>query len=131
LAYLEVLGLDQATDCLRSAGGYWPVSTPRGPILNLLSAMMTNVEGDWVSELEPSMSTRQKRSTAALETSLLFLFRNTRDLELQLHELNKLRYQVRQAELSVRKSRRTDSEVRERLGNGQGHAALSRPRSQR
>jgi hypothetical protein len=78
-----------------------------------------------------SMSTRQKRSNAALETCLLILFRNARDLELQLYELNKLRYQVRQAELSVRKSRRTDSEVRERLGKGQGHAALSRPRSQR
>ena len=93
--------------------------------------MMTNVQGDWVSELWFSMSTRQKRSNAALETCLLILSRNARDLELQLYELKKLRYQVKQAELSVRKSRRTDNEVRERLGKGQGHAALSRPRSQR
>ena len=77
------------------------------------------------------MSTCQKRSNAALETCLLILFRNARDLELQLYELNKLRYRVRQAELSARKSRRTDSEVRERLGKGQGRTALSRPRSQR
>jgi hypothetical protein len=80
--------------------------------------MMTNVQGDWVSELWFSMSTRQKRSNAALETCLLILFRNARDLELQLYELKKLRYQVKQAELSVRKSRRTDNEVRERLGQG-------------
>jgi hypothetical protein len=77
------------------------------------------------------MSTSQKRSTTALETRLLILLRNARDLKLQLYELNKLRYQVRQAELSVRKSRRTDDEVRERLAEGQGHAPLSRPRSQR
>jgi hypothetical protein len=86
--------------------------------------MMTNLQGDWVSELGLSMSTRQKRSNAALETCLLILFRNARDLELQLYELNKLRYQVRQAELSVRKSRRTHNEVRERLAEGYSHAAL-------
>jgi hypothetical protein len=62
------------------------------------------------------MSTLQKRSTTDLETRLLILVRN---LELQLYELNKLRYQVRQAERSARKSRRTDNGIRERLGKGQ------------
>jgi hypothetical protein len=64
------------------------------------------------------MSARQKRSKAALETCLLILFRNARDLELQLYELDKLRYQVKQAELSVGQSRRTHNEVRERLAEG-------------
>jgi hypothetical protein len=64
------------------------------------------------------MSTLQKRSNAALETYLSILFRNARDLELQLHEL--LPYQVWEAELSARKSRRTDNGIRERLGKGQG-----------
>jgi hypothetical protein len=49
-----------------------------------------------------SMHTLPKRSNAALETCLLILLRNARDLELQLHQLNKLRDQVRQAELSAR-----------------------------
>ena len=66
------------------------------------------------------MSTLQKRSNAALETYLSILFRNARDLELQLHELKKLRNQVWEAELSARKSRRTDNGIRERLGKGQG-----------
>jgi hypothetical protein len=57
------------------------------------------------------MSTLQKHSTTALGTRLLVIVRN---LELQLYELNKLRHQVRQAELSVRKSRRTDNGIRER-----------------
>jgi hypothetical protein len=61
------------------------------------------------------MSTLQKRSTTALETRLLILVRN---LEHQLYELNKLRYQVRQAERSARKSRRTDNGIRERAGKG-------------
>jgi hypothetical protein len=42
------------------------------------------------------------------------------NLELQLSELDKLRYQVRQAELSARKSRRTDNGIRERLDASQG-----------
>jgi hypothetical protein len=66
------------------------------------------------------MSTLQKRSNAVLETYLLILFRNARGLEHQLYELKKLRYQVWEAELSARKSRRTDSGIRERLGKGQG-----------
>ncbi len=66
------------------------------------------------------MSTLQKRSNAALETYLLILFRKARGLELQLHELKKLRYQVWEAELSARKSRRTDNGIRERFGKGQG-----------
>jgi len=51
------------------------------------------------------MSNRRNRSTA-LQMRLSILFRNTHDLELQLFELNELRYQVSQAELSARKSRR-------------------------
>jgi hypothetical protein len=43
----------------------------------------------WVSELGLLMSPLQKRSNAALETYLSILFRNARDLELQLHELKK------------------------------------------
>jgi hypothetical protein len=53
------------------------------------------------SELGVSMSTIQKRSTIALETRLSILFRDAGDLERQLYELNKLRWQVRQAELSA------------------------------
>jgi hypothetical protein len=48
------------------------------------------------------MSARQKRPKIAVDQCLSILFRNTRDLELQLFELNKLRYQVGQAELSAR-----------------------------
>jgi hypothetical protein len=47
------------------------------------------------------MSTIQKRSTIAFETRLSILFRDAGDLERQLYELNKLRWQVRQAELSA------------------------------
>jgi hypothetical protein len=47
------------------------------------------------------MNARQKRPKTAVDQCLSILFRNTRDLELQLFELNKLRYQVRQAELSA------------------------------
>jgi hypothetical protein len=61
-----------------------------------------------------SMSTLQKRSSVILETLLLTLLRNARDLEFQLSEVEKLRHQVRQAELSSRKSRRTDTRSAER-----------------
>jgi hypothetical protein len=47
------------------------------------------------------MSTLQKRSTIALEPRLSILFRDAGDLKRQLYELNKLRSQVRQAELSA------------------------------
>ena len=70
------------------------------------------------------MSISQRLFIAADERRLSVLFREAADLDLQLYELNKLRYQVRQAELSARKSRRTDNGIRERLGKGQGHAAL-------
>jgi hypothetical protein len=40
------------------------------------------------------MRARQKRPKTAVDQCLSILFRNTRDLELQLFELNKLRYQV-------------------------------------
>jgi hypothetical protein len=52
------------------------------------------------------MNTLQKRSTTALETRLSILFRNHGDLERRYCELNKLRYQVKQAELSVRSASR-------------------------
>jgi hypothetical protein len=52
------------------------------------------------------MNTLQKHSTIALEARLSILFRNDGDLERQLCELNKLPYQVRQAELSARSASR-------------------------
>jgi hypothetical protein len=61
------------------------------------------------------MSTLRKRSTTSLEALLSILVRTAGDLERQLSELNKLRHEVRQAELSARKSRRTDNAIRERL----------------
>jgi hypothetical protein len=48
------------------------------------------------------MRTRQKRPKTAVDQCFSILLRNTRDFELQLFELNKLRYQVWQAELSAR-----------------------------
>jgi hypothetical protein len=62
-------------------------------------------------ELGVSMSTLQNRSATTLKTRLLVIVRN---LELQLHELHKLRYRVRQAERSARKSRRIGNGIRER-----------------
>jgi hypothetical protein len=50
------------------------------------------------------MNTLQKRSTTTLETRLSILFRDRANLRLQLYELSKLRYRVRQAELSARQS---------------------------
>ena len=58
------------------------------------------------------MSARQKRPKTAVDQRLSILFRNTRDLELQLFELNKLRYQVRQAELLARNRARSHSGAR-------------------
>jgi hypothetical protein len=69
------------------------------------------------------MSTLQNRSTATLETLLSILFSNTTSLRLQLYELNKLRYEVSQAELAAAKSRRIDNGASERLDEGQGQAA--------
>ena len=53
------------------------------------------------------MRTRQKRPKTAVDQCLSILLRNTRDFELQLFELNKLRYQVWQAELSARNRARS------------------------
>jgi hypothetical protein len=53
------------------------------------------------------MRARQKRPKTAVDQCLSILFRNTRDLERQLFELNKLRYQVWQAELSARNRARS------------------------
>jgi hypothetical protein len=84
----------------------------------LLKEHRRDLRTNFLSELVVSMSTLQKRSTTALETYLSILARNAGDLELQLFELNKLRYRVRQAELSARKSRRTDSGISKRLRQG-------------
>jgi hypothetical protein len=49
------------------------------------------------------MSVRQKQPTTdAVNQRLSLLFDETANFRLQLYELNKLRYQVRQAELSAR-----------------------------
>jgi hypothetical protein len=45
------------------------------------------------------MSILQKRSTTVLETRLSILFRDAANFRLQLDELNKLRDQVRQADI--------------------------------
>jgi hypothetical protein len=69
------------------------------------------------------MSTLQKLSTTTLEARLSILFSDAANLRLQLYELIKLRYRVRQAELWAAKSRRTDNGPRARLDEGPGHAA--------
>ena len=53
------------------------------------------------------MRTRQKRPKTAVDQCFSILLCNTRDLERQLFELNKLRYQVWQAELSARNRARS------------------------
>jgi hypothetical protein len=50
------------------------------------------------------MNTSHQLFQTADETRLSMLFRNTADLGIQLYELNKLRYRVRQAQRSARKS---------------------------
>jgi hypothetical protein len=99
-----------------------PRFVPGGAIfpMNLPSAMVTKIQGDWISELGLSPSKAFWRRSRDVSFTLV---RNARDLELQLYELKKLRYQVWEAELSARKSRRTDNGIRERLGKGQGRAA--------
>ena len=52
------------------------------------------------------MRTLPKPSATTLETRLSILFSKAASLRLQLCELNKLRYEVSQAELSAAKSRR-------------------------
>jgi len=58
------------------------------------------------------MSTFQRQFIPATETRLSILFRDTANLDLQLYELHKLRYRVRQAEMSARTSQRTTIEKR-------------------
>ena len=54
------------------------------------------------------MSARQKRPKTAVDQYLSILFLETSNLRRQLYELKKLRYRVRQAELSARnRARRT------------------------
>ncbi len=54
------------------------------------------------------MSARQKRPKTAVDQYLSILFLETANLRRQLYELKKLRYRVRQAELSARnRARRT------------------------
>jgi hypothetical protein len=52
-------------------------------------------------------TTSQLRVISADETRLSILFRKAADLDRQFYELNKLRFQVRQAQRSARKPPRT------------------------
>src|SRR6266478_3812483 len=61
------------------------------------------------------MSARQKRPKTAVDQCLSILFLETANLRRQLYELNKLRYRVRQAELSARNRAQVD---RPRIGKG-------------
>jgi hypothetical protein len=56
---------------------------------------------------EFQMSSHLQRSLTANETRLSVLLRNAANLNLQLHELNELRYRVKQAELIAQESQRT------------------------
>jgi hypothetical protein len=60
------------------------------------------------------MSPSQQRFMTAAETRLSILFRDAADLHLQLYELKKLRYRVRQAERLARspRPRRAPSMIR-------------------
>jgi hypothetical protein len=60
------------------------------------------------------MRARQKRPKTAVDQCLSIFSRNTRDLELRLFELNKLRYRVWQAELSARNRAQAHSGARGR-----------------
>jgi len=61
------------------------------------------------------MSTHQQRLTSATETCLTMLIHDAANLDLQLYELNKLRYRVRQAQRLARKSRGTNHQRRTRI----------------
>src|SRR5712664_2509389 len=54
-----------------------------------------------------SMITVQKRCTTVVDPRLSVLFHETANFRLQLYELSKLRYRVRQAELSARNRARS------------------------
>jgi len=58
------------------------------------------------------MSARQKRPKTAVDQYLSILFLETANLRRQLYELNKLRYRVRQAELSARTRAQAHSRAR-------------------
>src|SRR6266481_1425894 len=60
------------------------------------------------------MSARQKRPKTAVDQYLSILFLETANLRRQLYELNKLRYRVRQAELSARNRAQAHSRARGR-----------------
>src|SRR5258707_14276237 len=60
------------------------------------------------------MSARQKRPKTAVDQCLSILFLETANFRLQLYELNKLRYRVRQAELSARDRAQAHSGARGR-----------------
>ena len=70
------------------------------------------------------MSTSKQWFTTADEALLSRLFREKADLYLQLYELNKLRYRVRQAEWAARESRRTGNRKSKRRDEIQGQLAL-------
>jgi hypothetical protein len=60
------------------------------------------------------MSARQKRPKTAVDQCLSILFLATANIRRQLYELNKLRYRVRQAELSARNRAQAHSGARGR-----------------
>ena len=60
------------------------------------------------------MSARQKRPKTAVDQYLSILFLETANFRRQLYELNKLRYRVRQAELSARNRAQAHSGARGR-----------------
>src|SRR5712671_1897017 len=60
------------------------------------------------------MSARQKRPKTAVDQYLSILFLETANLRRQLYELNKLRYRVRQAELSARNRAQAHARARGR-----------------
>ena len=70
------------------------------------------------------MSARQKRPKTAVDQYLSILFLETANFRRQLYELNKLRYRVRQAELSARAAGTRTSD-RPRLA--QRHPRNTRP----
>ena len=78
------------------------------------------------------MSARQKRPKTAVDQCLSILFLETANFRIQLYELNKLRYRVRQAELSARNRAQAYSGARAagtrtsglpRIGKGAGDPA--------
>jgi hypothetical protein len=115
----HVLVLCGGADVLQTA---WPSFAEK--LVGLARIIGTNPRPrnqPWASALLPTvrsarapfrelvfMSARQKRPKTAVDQYLSILFLETANLRRQLYELKKLRYRVRQAELSARnRARRT------------------------